>query len=259
MELSLFERCRKKKLTVQLAVWLFVIALFYAAVCTPISRVVASDILLADTVVPLIIDVLGLLCNYLFYWAAFAFLLYAVFRLEIKNSIPLLAVYAGAVVFRYLANQIADFCVFGFPSVNDFFSLYLPYCLIDMLLDLAQIAVAVLLILCLKKRAANAQTAVFEELPVTKLFDYKKTVLRAGVLLGIIPATAQLISRVIYDIWYGAPTGLADLLWMIVSYLSDLAFVLIGYAVIVLFLNRFCLSEKKAKLEYDSANILEGL
>ncbi|MBO5295090.1 MAG: hypothetical protein J6B71_07615 [Clostridia bacterium] len=120
VELSLFEGYRRKKLTVRLAICLFAIALFYAAVCTPIARFVASDVLLANTVLPSVIDIVILFFNYSFYWISFGFLVYAIHRLGAKSCAPLFAVYGGAVVFRYLANQMADFCVFGFPSINDF-------------------------------------------------------------------------------------------------------------------------------------------
>ena len=247
----MFDRCRKKRLTVHLAVWLFAIALFYAAVCTPLSRFVLSDVLLSDTLLPFLLDALLLFCNYLFYWIAFAFLLYALFRFDLKDCVPHLAIYAGAVVFRYLANQIADFCVFGFPTINEFFSLYLPYCLLDVFLDLVQMGIAVWIVMTLKNAATFPDKLIVTELPVTKLWDMNKRVLRAAILISAVPAAFRLVSRVIYDVWYGAPQGLADLLWMIAAYLFDLVCVLLGYLVLVLLLNRFFLAEKKALRKDD--------
>lgn len=245
----MFDRCRKNRLTMYLAVWLFAIALFYAAVCTPLSRFILSDVLLSGTVLPFLLDALLLFCNYLFYWIAFAFLLYALFRFDLKACVPLLAVYVGAVVFRYLANQVADFCVFGFPTINEFFSLYLPYCLLDVFLDLVQVGIAVWIAVSLKNAATLPERLIFSELPITKIWDMKKTVLRAAVWISVVPAAFRLVSRVIYDVWYGAPQGLADLLWMIAAYLFDFVCVLLGYLVLVLLLNRFFLDEKKAKRE----------
>lgn len=247
----MFEGYRRKKLTVRLAICLFAIALFYAAVCTPIARFVASDVLLANTVLPSVIDIVILFFNYSFYWISFGFLVYAIHRLGAKSCAPLFAVYGGAVVFRYLANQMADFCVFGFPSINDFFSDYLPYSLLDMLLDVIQMTLAVLLTHHIQRISKEMQRDALKELPLTGLFDLKKYISRNALFVAMIPAAFKLISRLIYDAWYGAPRGLGELLWMIVSYFSDIACIMIGYAVIVLLLNRCRLDEIKAKNEYD--------
>jgi len=249
MELSLFDLQRKKGMTVRLFAWLFAIAVFYAAVCTPVSRFVLSDVLLSDTVLPFFLDALLLICNYLFYWIAFAFLLYALLRFDLKACAPMLAVYAAVVVFRYLANQIADFCVFGFPTVNEFFSLYLPYCLLDVFLDLLQMGVVVWGTLKWKSGARNPAGLLDAEMPVTKIWDWSKRCLRAVFCAAAVPAAVRLASRVIYDVWYGAPRGLSDLLWMIVAYLFDVACLWIGYFLLVLLLNRIFLREKKAGLD----------
>lgn len=243
----MFDRCRKKRLTVHLFVWLFAIALFYAAVCTPLSRFVLSDVLLSDTALPFLLDALLLFCNYLFYWIAFAFLLYALLRFDLRACTPLLATYTGVVVFRYLANQIADFCVFGFPPINEFFSLYLPYCLLDVFLDLAQMGIAVWVTLTLKRGASAPEKLLSSEMPTERLWDWKRRTLRAAFLIALVPAAFRLVSRVIYDVWYGAPRGLSDLLWMIAAYLFDVACLWIGYFLIVLLINRFFMVERNAR------------
>ena len=235
----MFDQGREKKRTLSLAAFLFGIALFYAVVCTPLSLLVSSDILLADTVLPLLMDVLMLLCNYLFYWIACR---------------PILAVYAGAVFFRYFANMTAGFFVIGFPTGNEFLKLHLPYLLIDIVLDLLLITLVAFLVCKFKKKQKDfTPEKVF---PITRLFDWDSAFLRSTLLVAAIPAAVQLISRVIYDISYGAPTSTVDLLWMIIYYVSDIANVLIGYLVIVLILNRLHLSEEKARLEYDSTTVL---
>ncbi|MBR3894729.1 MAG: hypothetical protein IKJ35_06230 [Clostridia bacterium] len=249
MEHSLFDRLRQKRMTVRLFICLFAIAAFYAAVCTPLSRFVLSDVLLSGTMLPLFLDALLLICNYLFYWIAFAFLVFALIRRDLRSCKPMLAVYAAAVVFRYLANQIADFCVVGFPPINDFFSLYLPYCLLDVLFDFLQMGIVVWVTLALKSGANNPNGILESEMPLTKLWDWKKRSLRAVFCAAAVPAAVRLLSRIRYDIWYGIPRGMSDLLWMIAAYLFDVACLWIGYFFILILFNRFWGREKEANSE----------
>lgn len=252
----MFESTQQHKLKLQLALWLFGIAVFYAAVCTPMTLTVTSDVLLSETVLPLLSDVLSLFCNYLFYWVAFAILLYAVCHYGLRACKPLLAIYGGAVLFRYIANQIAAYLVLGFPSVNDFFAGDFWYLLLNIALDLAMLAGVCFLIVRMHRRMDSAEAPILSHLPMSRLFDRENPVFCIAIAVAAIPAGVQLVTRVIYDIFYGLPTGLLDLLWMIVYYLSDFANVLIGYLVIALFLNRLFFYEEKARLEFDSSSVL---
>ena len=254
MEQSLFEEGRAKKRTLLLAVCLFGISLFYAVVCTPISLLVSSDILLSDTALPLLLDVLMLLCNYLFYWIAFSVTLYGIYRTGLGACKGVFAVYACAVLFRYSANMTAGFFVIGFPTSDVFFRKHFPYLLIDIVLDLVLIALVAFVVCKIQKKQKDF--AMEKAFPIVKLFDRKSMFLHSVICVAAIPAAVQLISRVIYDISYGAPTSIIDLLWMIVSYASDVANLFIGYLVIVLLLNRLHLREAKAQLDYHSATVL---
>lgn len=256
MELSLFDLCRKRNLNLRMLIFLFAITLFYAVICTPVSLLVSSDILLSETVLPLLIDVLMLLCNYLFYWVSFAIVLYAIGRFEVGNCISLFGIYVGAVFFRYLANITAGFLVIGFPTWEDFLSDHLLYLLIDIGMDLILMAVMVLIVsLTFKKASANSSPLA--GLPIDRLFDLKNPIQLAAFWSAVIPAAVQLISRVFYDaFYYGAPTSLIDLLWMVIYYVSDFANVVIGYLVIVLILNRIFMKEEKARIDYDSATLI---
>ena len=113
----------------------------------------------------------------------------------------------------------------------------------------------VVLVVC-KYQKKQKDFALEKAFPITKLFDWKSVFLHSVICVAAIPAAVQLISRVIYDISYGAPTSIIDLLWMIVSYTSDVANLFIGYLVIVLLLNRLHMREEKALLDYHSATVL---
>ena len=49
--------------------------------------------------------------------------------------------------------------------------------------------------------------------------------------MGILMGSVHMLTRIIYDIFYGLPTTLADMLWMITYYLSDIVTAFIMYVV----------------------------
>ncbi len=249
-----------KKLQIRRAMsWLCGLVLFYAIVCTPVYLWISSDILIADSVLPLLWDTLMSVCNYMFYWIALAILLYALIRWRIAESKPLFISFAVLSAVRYFANYVAARFVLGFQSVNDFFTDDLMYILLDIVFDLALMAVAVLLMYTVLKNklsygASEGERAAFlsEHLPIDSMLDLKNPIATSALCAALVPAAFKLLSRLIYDFSYGAPMGLVDLLWMISSYVLDLLAVLVGYVLLILFVSRAYQHELKTKSEFES-------
>ena len=91
MSLSVFETFRKQKMKKSLFLWLLILSAFYAFVCTPIFHLCSSNILLRDSVYPIVLDFLMSFLNYLFYWIAFSFLIYAFHNINILSSTVFIA------------------------------------------------------------------------------------------------------------------------------------------------------------------------
>lgn len=257
------------------AVLIFALTLFYAAVCTPLYLFFSSDILFDDSVLPLLWDVLMGACNYLFYWVGFAFLLFLGARYSLRGCKAFFAVYAGAVLFRYVANQLSGFLVMGFPTWSKFASSDLPELLFCIVMDLVLMAFAVLafhLIVDKTPLKINGdETLMLSDATVyprvhlwydaQKLYDRSNALHRTALWMGLIPAAVQLLNRVRYDIFYGAPTDALDLMWMIVYYVGDILCAIIGYLVILLLLNsllaRFYNGNEKEEIQ-SNVDVIEG-
>ena len=255
MEHSVFEESHMQKQTKRFAVWVGAIALLYALVLTPLNLFLTSDILLADTVLPLLCDVLMLVCNYAFYWIAFTYILYRNYRFGTGECKPLFVIYTITVLLRYIVCQLATYVTLGFPRLESFFKDDFIYLVINVLLDFLMLLGAVLLMNYLRKRW-ETQSTMLSALPTERLFQKEVPLLRVLLCIAAIPAGVQLLTRLIYDVSYGLPKDLPDLLWMIVYYLSDIIFVLIGYLVSVLLINRLFLDEETARIEFDSTSVL---
>ncbi len=259
MEQNLVLQALKKKMTAHLAVILGIIAFFYAVVCTPVYLVLASNVLYTDTLWTFLWDVLMTVCNYLFYWIAFAYLMYGFLRFGLRGEKSLIFVYSGVAVLRYFANHLASCIVNGFQSVRAFFADYFFYIVLDIGLDLLMVAVALggcvqLLRASLPSYANDAQRADFIKIsfPIASPFAWKEKAIKPILWVAAVPSAVQLISRLIYDFSYGAPTKLVDLLLMLAYYLSDILFVWIGALVISLLLNKIYLLELKLQCEWDN-------
>jgi len=256
MPISVFDLCRKQKLTKGFLLSLCGISLFYAAVCTPVFHMLSSDILLQNSMYPLLLDFLMQFLNYLFYWVAFAFLLYTYFRFDVEKFRSFLWIYALVVVLRYLANLIAGFCMIERPMWEDFLTMYLPYLLLDILLDLAQMGALIWILRSVKRRGTmqarrKGGELLLTNLPISGMFDFKNPISRSAFFASSIPAFVQLVSQIIFDLFYGAPTGLSDLLWMIFYYLLHAVYLFVGFLVLILLINHFYLNEEKARMEYE--------
>lgn len=256
MDLSCFEQTQKRKLTLRLSILLFGIAFFYASVCTPLYLILSSNVLLAGTPLPMLLDVVTTLANYLFYWISFAYAAYMICRFGLRTAASAIAVYAGATVFLYSANLLTGYAVIGFPAWEDFASDELPYLFLNIFLNLLLMAVAVLLATLCERRHRDGRGRMTDVLPFRSLFSICHGMPRLSWAISCIPAAAQILSRLRYDISIGAPRGWLDLLWIVVYYCSDVLSILLGYLAVVWIWNHIALKEADAKVDFDTASVL---
>ena len=249
MEKHLIDRMIRKQNYVKCAIILFGIAVFYAAVCTPLYHEANTNALLIDSVLPLIVDDVMIVLNYAYYLVAFAFLLNAsVISHKRVSYKPYFAIYVGATLFRYVANLISGFLCMGFPTSWSAWSDELLYLGIDFLMDLILFIVAFSIIYLRKDRIPGYT----KHMPIAKLMDRQNPISKTALYLAAIPATVHFLSRLIFDIFRGGlPKNGLDLLWMIIGYFSDLLGFVVGFFVILLLLNHLYMRAKAIRLAYE--------
>ena len=194
---------------------LFSVALFYAAVCTPVSRWTIADIGVSD-VFRLIWDFLLVAVKFAFYWLAASFILCSVRNFGRAKTILLLA---GGAAFLLNFGSLAA----GLLMTRDLDTIGadLLSAALSVLLDIAQLLLFRLFAyLTMERRRADGIPS------------------RSMLFCAAVPSALQLIGRLIYDLGVGAPTGKTDLIVMISYYLADLASVAIGYLAILLLTER---------------------
>ena len=201
-------------------------AIFYAAVCTPIYQWSSANIAVSE-VFTLIWDAVQNLVRFAFFWTAAAFVLVSVRDYERSRAILLLA--GGANLLLHAGSLAA-----GLIMMRDFDSIGLD--LLDLAvsfaLDVCQLALFRLIAYLMLERPRRSPEA---PLPA-----------RALILCAAIPSALQIVSRILYDVAVGAPTGKTDLIVMVTYYLIDLAGVAIGYLAILLISDRLSAKKERA-------------
>ena len=71
-------------------------------------------------------------------------------------------------------------------------------------------------------------------LPFSKFIDWYNPLLRSVTKTAILILAIKLITRIINDITYGAPTSLGEVLLMTVYYLSDIIYGIVAYVIMAL-------------------------
>ena len=62
----------------------------------------------------------------------------------------------------------------------------------------------------------------------------------------------RIISRIRFDVFLGPPRSLPDLLWMVLYYSLDIVFLFISVLVCVVWVNRLCLDDARARMEFEA-------
>ena len=244
IQLSALRHEQKRKTVRNGGIILGVLALFYALICTPVYIFLASDVTLANTVLPQIWDVVQDATQLAFYWISFAFVIYLSAKFSIRESRPMLGVFACCSFGRYFLSLMAGYVLLAGSSGWDSLGEDLLYLLIDLLGDaLLMGLVFILIVLILKPKKiydSELDPSAKQEhvLHFPSLFDRSNAVLRCILFAALVPAVLRIASRIRFDLFFGAPQNKADLIWMILSYCGDICSWLIGYLVIFLVIHR---------------------
>lgn len=193
---------------------LFSVALFYAAVCTPVSVWIANDIGVSD-VFRLIWDFLLDVVLFTFYWIAASFVLGSVRKFGRAKTVLLLA--GGASLFLNFGSLAVGLLMTDF----DIIEMDILYATLAVLGDVAQFMLFRLFAyLTMERRITN-------RIPT-----------RTILFCSVVPSLIQLLGRLTSDLNIGIPTQKDDLIAMIIYYLTDLASIAIGYLAILLLTDR---------------------
>lgn len=204
------------------------IALFLAAVWTPVSTTINNDALIAETILPSLWDFLMYVLQFLMIWIAFADLIRFSIAYGWIGSIPFLIGCAVA----YAIRDFGSSAVMAAILSEDYWKSF-PYDLGSWGADLLLLAIGILIYYLVFFRRTDVGERESSLRGLTRFRQPNR--LQKTVWMMVTSTSAiSLASRLIYDIRFiGSPANGSDWFWMIFYYGMDLASVPIGYLVVV--------------------------
>jgi len=243
MDMSTFEMERKRKTERFGGFLLLVLSCFFVFVCTPVYVLASSNVMISRTIFPILWDFVQDVVHYLYYWITFSFLIYLSARYTVRSTGILVLVYAGCSFAKYFFSLLMDSLINSdWSSIN----YHLYYVMIDVLGDLLLIGIAVLVCYLFlgRKKEDKTQKIGFDFLGVFRLIN---PVQKCAMLVSALLTVSRVVSRVIFDVNYGAPQGSADLIGMILYYFGDVASGVVGYLFMFLIISQIHLKDETTK------------
>lgn len=211
-----------------------------------------TDIVLYASVLPEALAILIELTEILIYAFGFSLMIGASFSgFSLPSVLGLGGILSCACIFRRLCDLAVILIVFQELGIEDLIesTTYL-------LLDLILIWIILWLIRWQLARYARKKSdlikgsALFSSdspspsdlsdfFPFQRIYSKKNPAQTCILCIAVIRSAVKIISRIIYDIDYGAPEGFGEVVTMAVYYCSDLLIGVIFYALATLFLGKF--------------------
>lgn len=89
----------------------------------------------------------------------------------------------------------------------------------------------------LESKKASAENKKI--LPLSKFLDWNNPLLRSTIKMSLLVLTLRIVSRIINDISYGAPSSFGEVMIMVVYYVSDIVYGIVAYVAATLTISVF--------------------
>ncbi len=211
----------------------------------------ATDVLLSETVLPTLLDLLmDFIQILLIPIGAWSLIAFAYFRGESASVIRrLFGLYLGSLFFCRICNMAASLTFNGALYLEEDIIYAGWYLLLDLILAMALFFIVRAQGMRHRRRMATAEAPI-PVYPFQKLYDKNNPLHRCILGLGIIFSSIQILQRILYDIVYSIEAeslpAPSDIPVMIAYYLYDIAFAFAFY-----FLARLLLRVLFAKAKKD--------
>lgn len=233
--------------------FLLLVYLVYIVIFAPAYTSVCNDIMYINTYLPDIFELLMEAASLTAWGIICATIIYISYSTPSKKAF-LYMIVSIIVLLRYILSVILSFIIDGFPTSLSIGLGDIGESLILYLFDMVQILTIalishVLLERCRQKYALAKKSAYtlgdislvneHNPLPIKKLFGLKNAIQRTSLFSAFIISAVRVAMRIRYDIFYGAPESMEDVMWMIIYYSSDIIFGVLVYFFTIGLINRF--------------------
>lgn len=234
-----------------------VIFSLFSILLTWVDFIISSDILLRNSFLSTGLRWLVLLSALAMHIFFYSGTVYALYAYGFRKSLPLIFTILGTTLLHSLIKALSKLFLFGIGT-TDFLLYELPFDVLSFGLEFLQYGLVLgISALCLRRVPRSAdfirndddschEVQPHKAFPFRKLLDSSNPVLLSLFFISLAVMLVQILSRTIYDIQYniqyGYPSSLFEIVYIVFAYLSDI----LQYGMIHYFATRW-LTEKTEK------------
>ncbi|MBO7310324.1 MAG: hypothetical protein J6U86_02895 [Clostridia bacterium] len=253
MKTTKIQSMDKKPLNLKIFILIFSFSLYLLmeAALTPAYIYICSDITLSSGIVPYLMEALMRIIEIFAFSVCYSAVIFSAINIGAKSTSAICGIYISACLFRRTLSLGISYLSYGFIDNSDIFniSLYLAFEIFQLLI------VTLICFVIIKRKSSIYANEKEQDLPCSSaLFSCKSkdctrfSCMRISALLvGIMLALVNIFIRIFYDISYGAPDSISEVLVMIAYYLSDVLCGIILYVLTLLNLSKIANSYKNSR------------
>ena len=223
-------------------IWIFALTTIYSCVLLPLYVFAETDVLLVESVLPIILEWVYPLVDTVSLTLGFGFVIYAIYEFDLRGAWSVIGVPAVAIAYKYIADLVISFVMSG-ESMGIDYAYTLVYIILELALLIAIIIIANRFISAYKEQECirikglkflGKENTERPLLPFTSVMDLKNPIQKAIFVTSVIMSAIKIVLRIRLDIFIGAPSGLREVLTMVIYYISDVLVMPISYIVMSL-------------------------
>lgn len=205
--------------------------LLQVLVLLPLHVFLYSDRVIRETPLDDLLDLAIMLLDIFVFAAVAAFIIHAALTLTRRSAWRILLVYSACVVGRRALTLITVWDIDAFDVFAQIFYSALEIGEIALIAAFVTSSAAKYLETRKTKQRAAARLgdSLKEDIEFSGIFSKKNPYDRCAVIAGVIIGGGSIFSRVIFDIFAGAPTSSIEVLSMVIGYLSDVLRLAVAY------------------------------
>lgn len=210
----------------------------------PIYTSLKADVVFKDSFITVLIKYAQDLLDLCAFSVSYALIIFSMLILDVKHT-RLTAIFYTVLFFLQIPIKlIVNSVIYGSLGNDTEILIDVIYLFIYFALQMLQ-----LLIVYLFSRSDSTKFKIYVDsldspkrsaekpkkiLPFSKLFDWNNPLLRSCTKMSLFIFGIKIVTRIINDVFYGAPTSFLEVLIMCVYYLSDILYGIVAYLLAIL-------------------------
>lgn len=266
-ELPLNIQKAKRIFALSMILFCLIPVLLDTLVLTPLYVTLQADVAFSNGILTMSVYYVKDMISILAFSSAYAVIIFAVFFVDRRSAGFAVLLYSLIYLLQIPLKIIMNIFIYGSLGSADDIILDVVYLVFYYILYMLQMLAVYLfattdtnkhlryLAFLKDKKKKKIKDASPEQapyvLPTSKLFSRSNPIQRSAVKMSLLVFGIKVLSRVLNDISYGAPTSFGEVLIMLVYYLSDILCGIIAYVIALLIFSFLYERLKQKKAEGD--------